>query len=303
MENNPTRTSTTTAESGTKRQKDSHLNYPASEAPTQFAELKGRTIAFRTIGSGKNIFLCNRFRGNLDTWDPAFLDALAQKYQVIIFDYTGFGLSTGPAPTTIDGFVADLRDLMEAFCIDKCVVGGWSFGGLVAQKYIADYPESASHGILIGIGPFGKNDWPIEPHFYEVSQKLHYSLEDETVLFFEPEWEPSRKAAQKSHNRIQARKTDLDVVVPEKLWGHYTMAYVECLEDHEHIREKINKTKVPLLVIMGDHDISFPVQNWYALLRQMQSAQLIVFPMAGHGPQHEFPKLTSRYIHNFIKHS
>ncbi|OOG76848.1 hypothetical protein B0E43_06875 [Algoriphagus sp. A40] len=273
------------------------------EAPTQFAELKGRTIAFRCIGSGKNLFLCNRFRGNLDTWDPAFLDALAQKYQVIIFDYTGFGLSTGPAPTTIDGFVADLRDLMEAFCIKKCVVGGWSFGGLVAQKYIADSPKSVSHGILIGTGPMGKNEMPIEPIFFEVSQKLENSLEDEMILFFEPEWEASREAAVKSHRRIHSRKADLDIKIPEKLWGHYTMAFVECFEDTENIRSKINQTKVPLLVLMGDHDISFPVKNWYALVRKLETAQLIVFPMAGHGPQHEFPKLSARYIHHFIKYS
>lgn len=281
--------------------KTQHINYPAVDAPTQFAELKGRTIAFRTIGSGKNIFLCNRFRGNLDTWDPAFLDALAKKYQVIIFDYTGFGLSTGPTPTTLDGFVADLRDLMEAFCIKKCIVGGWSFGGLVAQKYIADSPKSVSHGILIGTGPMGKNNFPVEPIFFEYSQKLNYGLDDEMVLFFEPEWEPSRDAAVKSHRRINERTTDLDIKIPEKLWGHYTMAFVESIEDTENIRDKVNKTKVPLLVIMGDHDISFPVQNWYELVRQIQTAQLLVFPMAGHGPQHEFPRLTARYIHNFLK--
>jgi pimeloyl-ACP methyl ester carboxylesterase len=280
-----------------------HLNYPALDAPTQFAELKGRTIAFRTIGSGKNIFLCNRFRGNLDTWDPAFLDALAQKYQVIIFDYTGFGLSTGPAPTTIDGFVADLRDLMEAFCIKKCVVSGWSFGGLVAQKYIANSPKSVSHGILIGTGPMGRNELPVEPIFYGVSQKLNYNLEDEMVLFFEPEREPSRKAAEKSHRRIAERQKDTDVIIPGRLWGHYTMAFIECIEDTENTRAKINQTKVPILVMMGDHDISFPVQNWYALARELETAQLIVFPMAGHGPQHEFPKLSARYIRNFIKYS
>jgi len=38
----------------------------------------------------------HRFRGVLDLWDPAFIDGLAaQGFQVVIFDYSGLGQSTG----------------------------------------------------------------------------------------------------------------------------------------------------------------------------------------------------------------
>ena len=56
----------------------------------------GRRLAYRTIGSGKPIVLCTRFRGNMDLWDPAFLDALtANSFRVITFDYSGLGFSSG----------------------------------------------------------------------------------------------------------------------------------------------------------------------------------------------------------------
>ena len=78
----------------------------AVNAKTQFAEINGRKIAYRSIGEGTPMILCLRFRGNLDSWDPAFLDELAKNYQVIVFDYSGFGLSTGTPSTNMTGFAS-----------------------------------------------------------------------------------------------------------------------------------------------------------------------------------------------------
>ena len=51
----------------------------AIDAPTQFAESNGRQLAYRSIGEGEPMVLCNRFRGILDSWDPAFLDGSADR--------------------------------------------------------------------------------------------------------------------------------------------------------------------------------------------------------------------------------
>lgn len=271
----------------------------AVDVKTSYAEVKGRKIAYRSLGKGTPLILCNRYRGILDNWDPAFLDTVAKDFNVITFDYTGFGLSSGIPPTDMATFALDVLDLMEALNIQKAVIGGWSFGGLVAQTLIARYPEKASHGVLIGTGPLGKNETPIEQIFYERSSIVDNSLDDETVLFFEPEWAPSRKAAKISHDRIAQRKTDLDIPVPKELWTNYHKGFADCIADKDGLREKILTSKVPMLALMGDHDISFPIKNWYVLARKMESTQLVVFPKAGHGPQHEFPQQCADFIRSF----
>jgi len=105
----------------------SELN--ATNCKTLFAEINGRKIAYRSIGNGDPIILCQRFRGNLDDWDPAFLDALSKNYNVITFDYTGFASSTGNPPTNMFLFAKDVVDLSKALNFKKIIVGGWSFGG------------------------------------------------------------------------------------------------------------------------------------------------------------------------------
>lgn len=59
----------------------------------------GVEYAYRDVGprDGRALVLLQHFRGNLDSWDPALIDALAQHRRVITMDYQGVGGSTGTA--------------------------------------------------------------------------------------------------------------------------------------------------------------------------------------------------------------
>jgi pimeloyl-ACP methyl ester carboxylesterase len=57
----------------------------------------GVTYAYRRLGSdtGRPLVLLQHFRGNLDNWDPALIDALATDRNVIAFDNVGVGARRG----------------------------------------------------------------------------------------------------------------------------------------------------------------------------------------------------------------
>jgi len=113
-------------------------------AANQFVETGGRRLAYRSVGEGTPIVLCTRFRGNLDVWDPAFLDALAARgFRVITFDYSGLGLSTGNRDYNPVALARDAHDLIEALGLKPVVIGGWSLGGLAAQVVVAMFPGSS----------------------------------------------------------------------------------------------------------------------------------------------------------------
>jgi pimeloyl-ACP methyl ester carboxylesterase len=271
-----------------------------SVVPTELLDVGDRRLAVRFTGTGRPLILCNRFRGTLDTWDPAFIDGLARYFRVITFDFTGLGSSSGEAPSHLLNMASDVRDLARALGIETTLLGGWSMGGLVAQAVLAEYPGLVSHLVLIGTAPPGKNAHAPEPIFFERAHKPVNDLDDETVLFFEPRSESSRRAAESSHARIALRTRDLSPPVPPSAWDGLHRAGAEFTADERGVRQLLEKTEVPVLVISGDHDIVFPVENWYDLTRRLPTAQLVVFPFAGHGPQHQYIDASVGYIERFV---
>ena len=276
--------------------------YAYTQAENQFIETNGRRLAYRSVGHGKPIVLCVRFRGNMDSWDPEFIDALAdQGFQVITFDYTGLGLSTGTPTYSPLALADDARDLIEALNLKDAVIGGWSLGGMTAQVFLAKYPQLISHAVLLATVPPGPNVKGAEQLFNDTARKPENDFEDEVVLFFEPKSAMSRAAAQRSHDRIALRKEGRSPEIPHA----FAVAVLppeprSPLFPADPILMALKHSKVPVLHIGGDHDISFPVENWYALNQQLPTVQLITVPQAGHGPHHQHPQSVARHIAAFL---
>lgn len=275
----------------------------AVNSQTEFADVSGRKIAYRSIGSGEPIILVNRFRGTLDTWDPLFLDLLSEKHQVITFDYTGIGHSTGTLPTDIKEVAKDVKDLADYLKIKKTILIGWSYGGLVTQVATLQYSDLVTQTVLLGTGPPGKRVVPLEQAFLDAALKPINSFEDEIVLFFEPLSEESKKAAKASHDRIAQRIDVSKIPSTMDVFQLYFAGGEGLSEDKDDFRGKLKTTKTPILVISGDHDISFAVENWYPLTRELPTTQFIVLPQTGHAPQHQNVPLVVNYIESFLENT
>ena len=80
---------------------------------------------------------------------------LAERMQLIYVDHRGQGRSArGPKETyTLDNNVEDLEALRLHLGLDKVVVIGVSYGGMVALAYASRYPESVSHLIAVVTSP------------------------------------------------------------------------------------------------------------------------------------------------------
>lgn len=272
----------------------------ATNSRTQFADINGKKIAYRSIGKGSPMILCQRFRGMLDDWDPLFLDELAQHYNVIIFNYTGHASSEGTPHSNMKSFAGDVIDLAKYLNHEKIIVGGWSFGGWVAQIVTTEFPELVSQTILIGTRPPGKVTHDLEEIFIKTAYKPVNDYDDEIILFFEPISALSVKKARESHDRIVQRTIDKDMLVTLDQIQHYRNGGEDYVKDPYNAREKLTTTTIPILVISGDHEVCFPPENWFELNRKLPTTQVVVIPRAGHGPQHQFPEMVATYIHAFI---
>jgi pimeloyl-ACP methyl ester carboxylesterase len=266
-------------------------------------DVGGRRLAYRSVGEGSPLIFCVRFWGILDSWGPAFLDALSATFRVITFDNSGLGQSTGEPSYNPRPLARDAVDLANALGIVQFVVGGWSLGGQAAQVVAALHPDRVTHAILIGTTPPGKTAHGPEPVFFERALKYENDFDDETVLFFEPASDRSRAAAKASHDRIAQRTAGKSPPIPEEVYlcllGENTSG--DLFADDGNYRDTLSRTRTPILVISGDHEIVFPVQNWFELNRSWGALHLMVLPGMGHGSQHEAPDLCADLIGSFVR--
>lgn len=271
------------------------------DASTQFIESAGRRLAYRTVGEGRPLVLMVRYRGTLDDWDPLFLDSLAGLgFQVTVFDYSGLGQSTGEPSYNPAALAKDAIDLIQALGLGPVVLGGWSLGGIATQVVLAQAPQLVSHAVLLATTPPGQLVKPGEALFYELARRDN-DFEDFVNLFFEPTSAPSRDSAEQAWARLAERTHERSPAVPVQ-WAAQQLGDgpKNPVFPVEAVLNALKATRTPILHLGADHDIVFPVENWYALSAQLPTLQLVTFPSAGHGPHMQHPQAAARHIAAFI---
>ena len=119
----------------------------------------GIGYAYRDTGGGREggvpLVLLQHFRGNLDNWDPALIDALASARRVITFDNAGVGGSTGTTPDTIEQMARDAIAFITALQLGQVDLLGFSIGSFVAQQVALVRPAIVRRLVLASAAPQG----------------------------------------------------------------------------------------------------------------------------------------------------
>lgn len=274
----------------------------ATTSQTQFAILKDRKLAYRSIGEGIPIVLCVRFRGTMDSWDPAFLDGLAANgFRVVVFDYSGLGLSTGVPSYDPRSLAKDAIELLDALGLEKAVVGGWSIGGIAAQIVFATAPARVNHLALFATVPPGPLVRAGDQLFFDLAKRDN-DFEDTIAIFFEPSSPKSRTAAERSEARLATRQVDRCPAVPLD-WAAAQLGDSPSnpVFPAESVLHALKATQIPVSHIGGDHDIALPVDNWHALSGKLPTLHILTLPSAGHAPHHQYPDLCAAFLATLVQ--
>ncbi len=78
-----------------------------------------------------------------------FTDRLSQNFQTIAPDLRGYGKSRTNIEFELAQHLIDLETLLDQLQIDKCLIIGWSLGGIMAMELAFKNPERVSGLILI----------------------------------------------------------------------------------------------------------------------------------------------------------
>jgi pimeloyl-ACP methyl ester carboxylesterase len=181
-------------------------------APTRVVTAEnGINYAYRQLGEGSvPVVLFQHFRGNLDNWDPALIEALAATRPVITFDNVGVGSTTGTTPSTIAQMASDALAFLDALQYDGVDVLGFSIGSFIAQEMALTRPASIRKLVLASSAPQGADGmhgW--SPEVIDAVGKPEPDPDGYLRVFF-TDSASSREAGQQALQRIFSRAEGRD---------------------------------------------------------------------------------------------
>jgi pimeloyl-ACP methyl ester carboxylesterase len=266
------------------------------------AAANGTAYAYRRFGPTGTVpvVFFQHFRGNLDNWDPALVDDIAGEREVVLFDASGVGMSTGKVPTSFQQFGSDALAFIDALGLTEIDLFGFSIGGFVAQEVALQRPHLVRRIILAGTGPQGgRNMHGWSPEARGHAMKDEQGAEDILYLFFSPSPESQAKGVE-FVNRIFTRTEDRDTTPDLTARDAQSAAIIEWgIRDSSKLVRLENIT-APTLVANGDNDIMVPTVNSYLLAGHLPNARLIIYPDANHGFLFQYPHEFAAEVNAFL---
>ena len=246
----------------------------------------GVDYAYRVTGASNAspLVTLQHFRGNLDNWDPALIDALARGRRVVTFDNRGVAASSGRTPNTIAQMALDAIDFIDALGVGEVDLLGFSIGSFLAQEIALVRPSMVRKVVLASPAPqgaSGMHGWA--PDVIGAVGKQETSAEEYLSVFFTHS-AASRAAGQEVLGRIYGARTvgrDADTNWQTRL-AQYDAVCAWGQPNHS-LLERVSAIDKPVFVANGDSDPMILPRYSYLLAGLIPGARLKIYPDSAHG--------------------
>jgi len=234
-----------------------------------------------------------------------WLSPLTDKLQLIYVDHRGNGRSQRlpNEQYTIEHMADDLEQLRLYLGVERPVVLGNSFGGMLAQVYATRYPESYSRLVLVSTTPsYG--------FFAEATKIAEERATDEQKRVMPSLFEGKVRTEAEFHQwwdvMLPLYFHRYDSVVGGAMLGR-TVGNPEVARymfdqviPHYDVRPRLGTITAPTLVIAGRHDWITPPTQGEEIHRLISGSEYVVFEKSGHMPfieeQDDFLDVVRRFL-------
>jgi pimeloyl-ACP methyl ester carboxylesterase len=223
------------------------------------ADVNGLQLFYRDSRSGEPLLLLHGFTGSGDDWRHVFSEPIAG-YRVIAPDLRGHGRSTNPGGVFRFAEVArDLFALLDRLGIDRVKAIGMSAGANTLLHMATQQPARITAMIHVSG----------TPRFPDQARAIMKTMTEAGRS--EAEWTEMRGRHHHGDDQIRA------------LWRHAR----EFADDHTDMNftpSTLSTITARTLIVHGDRDPLYPVEQAVELFRGIPNASLSVVPNGGHGP-------------------
>lgn len=238
------------------------------------------------------------------SYRPVF-SPLSHKMQLVYFDHRGQGRSARGAKETytLDNNVEDTEALRQYLGLDKIVVLGTSYGGMVALSYAVRYPQHVSHLIVIATVADSRFLTRAQEILSErgteeqkaITQRLWdgtFENEEQLRKFFQVMM-PMYSFTYDPNSRQEASdKTILSADAINVAFGNFLRSY--------NVLDQLHKITSPTLVIAGRHDWICPPEFSEEIARKIPNSDLRIFENSSHLIRVDEPEALRDTIAGFL---
>jgi len=248
------------------------------------------TVNAAQFGKGPPLFLFHSLLSDRASFD-AIAPELAKSFRVIVPELPGFGRSQA-----VSGGLAAVADRMaemvkEAAQGEQASVLGNGYGGFVALQMAIRHPDIAGKFILADCGAaFSEPGREAFRNMAAASKAKGLAAVTDVAMrrLFAPEFQAAHPELM-ADRRQAFLKTDPEVF----------RAACDALATLD-LRPELAKVKVPVLVLVGEHDEATPPPMSHELAAGLPQARLKIIPGCAHVPQLQSPRLFLDAIGDFL---
>jgi proline iminopeptidase len=238
------------------------------------------------------------------SYKPTF-SRLSDRMQLVYIDHRGQGRSArGDKSTyTLDNNVEDIEALRQYLGLDKIIVIGGSYGGMVALTYASRYPEHVSH--LIAIATVA------DSRFLKRAQELLAERgTEEQIAIAHHLWNGSFESEAQLHHYFQVMQPLYSITykpdAAQDTWGRtilsvdaINVAFGGFLRTY-NVLSDLPKITAPTLVIGGRYDWICPPEFSEEIAQAIPKSDLRIFENSGHSIRADEPEALLDAIAGFI---
>ena len=247
------------------------------------------TVNAAVSGEGPALFLFHSLLSDRASFD-AIAPRLSKTHRVIVPELPGFGGSKA-----VSGGLAATADRMAEAVKEaggEAIVLGNGYGGFVALQMAIRHPDIASKLILADCGAaFSEQGREAFRTMAAVSKAKGLAAITDVAMrrLFAPEFQAAHPDLMRDR-REAFLKTDPQVL------------QAACAQLAElDLRPELSKVKMPVLVLVGEHDEATPPPMSHELAALLPNARLKVLAGCAHVPQLQAPEVFLDAIADFLK--
>lgn len=252
--------------------------------------LANGTVNAAQSGEGPPLFLFHSLLSDRASFD-AIVPELRASFRTIVPELPGFGRSRA-----VEGGLAAVADRMAEAVRDAAggapaIVLGNGYGGFVALQMAIRHPEIAGKLILADSGAaFSEPGREAFRNMARVSREKGLEAITDVAMrrLFAPAFQAQHPELMRDR-RAAFLRTDSDVF----------RAACEALASLD-LRTELAAVKVPVLVLVGEHDEATPPPMSHELAAGLPHAELKIIPGCAHVPQLQSPQQFLAAIEAFL---